>query len=221
MSELPEPETFGDYANWPGRDVVDASGERLGEVQEIYLDDATDRPEWVLVKTSDGSRFVPLARGKVDGETIRVAHAATAVASAPALEPSKELTQAEERELYDHYSVAVSEAASETLVPEPEQPAPEPEPAAAEPEPEPEPAAAEPEPEPQPEPQPEPEPEPAPEPAPEPEPAPAPEPPKAAAPPPPRPPPPAPASSGPPPAAIAGAIAALILLLIIIRRRGE
>jgi sporulation protein YlmC with PRC-barrel domain len=153
MSELPESETFGDYGQWPGRDVMDPTGERLGKVREIYLDDATDRPEWVLVETDGGPRFVPLAAGGVEGEKIRVAYAAAAVAAAPELEPTKELTQDEERRLYDHYDVKVSEDASDSLLPDPEQPAPEP--VAAEPEPEPEPA---PEPEPEPEPEGEPEP---------------------------------------------------------------
>src|SRR4051812_24432148 len=102
MSELPEAETFGDYGQWPGRDVTDPTGERIGTVREIYLDDATDRPEWVLVEADAGMRFVPLAGGAVDGKAIRVVHTAGAIAAAPALEPSKELTQDEERRLYDH-----------------------------------------------------------------------------------------------------------------------
>src|SRR4051794_30304891 len=128
MSELPEPEAFGDYSKWPGRDVMDSGGGRLGEVREIYLDDATDRPEWVLAETDSGSRFVPLAGAAVEGETLRVAYAAAAVSDAPALEPSKELTQDEERRLYDHYDVKVSEDVSDSLLPDPEQPAPNPKP---------------------------------------------------------------------------------------------
>ena len=40
MSELPDPDSFGDYADWPGREVHGPGG-RLGKVVEIYLDDAT------------------------------------------------------------------------------------------------------------------------------------------------------------------------------------
>jgi MYXO-CTERM domain-containing protein len=229
MSELPESDTFGDYGKWPGRDVLDPTGHRLGEVREIYLDDATDRPEWVLVETEGGSRFVPLAGAAVEGEKIRVVHLADAVTAAPTLEPSKELSQDEERRLYDHYDVKVSEEASDSLIPDPEQPAPE-TPAAAEPEPEP--PAPEPEPKPEPAP-PEPEPEPEPEPIaalppegetsepedqgpmvpPRPEPVA----------PPPSPPPPQPSGGdGPPPAVVVGAaLAALLALLLIIRSRRD
>ena len=152
MSELPDPDSFGDYADWPGREVHGPFG-RLGTVVEIYLDDATDRPEWVLVEFDEGSRFVPLAGGSVEGDHIRVVHGTRVVTGAPDFELSKELTQEQERQLYDHYDVAVSEEASESLLPDPEQ---EPEPT---PEPEPEPT---PEPTPEPETTPEPEPEPTP-----------------------------------------------------------
>src|SRR5829696_7415576 len=157
MSELPDPETFGDYSRWPGREVHGPGG-RIGDVREIYLDDATDRPEWVLVDLDDGARFVPLAGAAVDGEAIRVAHAANAIHAAPDFELSKELTQDQERELYDHYRVPVSEEVSDSLLPDPEpEPEPTPEP---EPEPEPEPTAAMPAPTPAPAPEPAPEPEP-------------------------------------------------------------
>ncbi|HET8949880.1 MAG TPA: hypothetical protein VFN44_05195, partial [Solirubrobacteraceae bacterium] len=157
MSELPDPDSFGDYADWPGREVHGPGG-RVGTVVEIYLDDATDRPEWVLVELEDGSRFVPLAGGSVSGETIQVVHGARAVAGAPDFALTKELSQDQERELYDHYDVAVSEEASDSLLPDPE-PEPEPEPA---PEPAPEPTleAAAPVVVPAPEPAPTPEPEP-------------------------------------------------------------
>ena len=234
MSELPDPETFGDYGAWPGREVHGPGG-RVGAVREIYLDDATDRPEWVLVDLEEGSRFVPLAGAAVEGERIRVAHDATAVTGAPDFELSKELTQDQERELYAHYAVPVSEAASDSLLPEPE-PEPEPEPA-----PSPEPVSTPgPETEPEPRPEPEPEPEPTPEPVaalpaegqtsePEDEGPPVPPRPEPIAPPPPpphTPPPPPPymeaqQSGGPRPAAIiAGATALAVLLLIVLRRRG-
>ena len=119
MSELPDPDSFGDYADWPGREVHGPFG-RLGTVVEIYLDDATDRPEWVLVELDEGSRFVPLAGGSVEGEQIRVVHGARVVTGAPDLTLSKELTQEQERQLYDHYDVAVSEEASDSLLPDPE-----------------------------------------------------------------------------------------------------
>ena len=76
MAQLPTQSQFGDYGEWPGRDVLDSGGERLGGVREIYLDRETGRPEWVLVDVDgDEARFVPLADAAVESSTIRVAHA--------------------------------------------------------------------------------------------------------------------------------------------------
>ncbi len=150
MTELPEPKQFGDYGEWPGRAVLNKSGDHLGKVREIYLDDATDRPEWVLVDRDEGDpRFIPLADATIQGESIQVSASADAVESAPSLEPTKQLTQDQERDLYKHYGVPLDEEASDSVLPATDDaPAPAPDP---EPEPEPE-TQPEPEPEPKPEP---------------------------------------------------------------------
>src|SRR4051795_7052805 len=86
MAQLPSQSQFGDYAEWPGRDVLDSGGERLGGVREIYLDRETGRPEWVLVDVDHGeARFVPLADAAVESSTIRVAHDASTVRNAPGI----------------------------------------------------------------------------------------------------------------------------------------
>ena len=50
--------------SWRGDTVVDRDGDKLGKVEDIYLDRQTDEPEWVAVKTGlVGSKlsFIPLA----------------------------------------------------------------------------------------------------------------------------------------------------------------
>ncbi len=92
-------------------------------MREIYLDDATDRPEWVLVDLEgEAPRFVPLADATVADDAISVAQDSDRVEAAPALEPSKELTQEEERRLYSHYGLRYSEEESDSLLPDPDQP---------------------------------------------------------------------------------------------------
>ena len=118
MTELPESNQFGDYGEWPGRAVVDQNGDRIGQVREIYLDDATDRPEWVLTDRGEADpRFIPLAGATVENESIRVATTSDTIEAAPSLEPSKQLTQDEERDLYRHYGVPLDEEASDTVLP--------------------------------------------------------------------------------------------------------
>ena len=34
-----------------GRSVVDQSGNKIGEIGQVYLDDASGQPAWVTVKT--------------------------------------------------------------------------------------------------------------------------------------------------------------------------
>ena len=44
------------------RTVVDQSGDKIGEIGQVYLDDASGQPAWVTVKTSDATR--PLCRSE-------------------------------------------------------------------------------------------------------------------------------------------------------------
>src|SRR3954452_23420225 len=97
MAQLPSPSSFGDYADWPGRDVLDSGGERLGGVREIYLDRETGRPEWVLVDVDgDEARVVPLADASVEPSTIRVAHSASQIRQAPGIGAEPRIDQSEE-----------------------------------------------------------------------------------------------------------------------------
>jgi PRC-barrel domain protein len=113
MAQLPSQSQFGDYGEWPGRDVLDSGGERLGGVREIYLDRETGRPEWVLVDVGgDESRFVPLADASVEASTIRVAHSAAAIRNAPGIGVEQRIDQSAERRLYDHYGIGYHDAGS-------------------------------------------------------------------------------------------------------------
>lgn len=118
MSELPHERLFGDYGDWPGRDVLDSGGDRLGGVREIYLDRETGRPEWVLVDVEDDQpRFVPLADASVESSAIRVAHSASAVRGAPAIGPETHIDNDQERELYAHYGIDYSDERSDSGLP--------------------------------------------------------------------------------------------------------
>ena len=118
MAQLPTQSQFGDYGDWPGRDVLDSGGERLGGVREIYLDRETGRPEWVLVDVEgDEARFVPLADAEIADATIRVAHSAATIRSAPGIGTEPRIDQSEERRLYDHYGIGYSTEESSSGLP--------------------------------------------------------------------------------------------------------
>ena len=120
MAELPTQRDFEDFSAWTGRDVFAPDGERLGAVELIFLDEATDVPEWVLVRLDDEAvaAFVPLAGASVEERAIRVDQDRERVAASPRLEVEDTLTVTECRRLYDHYGLAHSQEESPTVLPE-------------------------------------------------------------------------------------------------------
>jgi hypothetical protein len=120
MTDLPTQSDFEDFAAWTGRDVLAPDGDRLGAVDQIFLDEATDIPEWVLVRLDDADKkaFVPLAGASVEEHAIRLDHDRERIAAAPQLEVEDTLTVTECRRLYDHYGLAYSQEESPTVLPE-------------------------------------------------------------------------------------------------------
>lgn len=120
MADLPTQSDFEDFTAWSGRDVLARDGERLGAVEVIFLDESTDRPEWVLVQLEegDGNAFIPLSGATVEERSIRVEHDRERVAGAPRIDTDDTLSVADERRLYDHYGLAYSREASSTVLPE-------------------------------------------------------------------------------------------------------
>jgi hypothetical protein len=91
-----------------GDDLSDRDGEKIGRIEEIYLDADSSEPEWALVHTGlFGSKrtFVPLADAtEVEGQ-LRVPLGKDTVNGAPQIEPNGQLTKPEEAELYRHYGL--------------------------------------------------------------------------------------------------------------------
>src|SRR3954447_20447103 len=108
-------------ADWRGREAVDADGDKLGRVEEVYLDDHTGTPEWLLVKTGffgSKSTFVPLAGATEEGDLVRVRFSKAQVKDAPGVDADQALTQDEEATLYRHYGLEYAEDRSQSGLPE-------------------------------------------------------------------------------------------------------
>jgi uncharacterized protein (TIGR02271 family) len=115
------PETTQDVLAWRGHDLVGRDGQKIGSIEEIYVDDATREPEWALVTTGlFGSKrsFVPIAQAGAEGEQVRVPFDKAQVKDAPTVDPDGELSQREEAELYRHYGLDYSESQSESGLPQ-------------------------------------------------------------------------------------------------------
>ena len=104
-----------------GADVIDASGDKIGSVEDIYLDDETGQPEFALVSSGlfgTKRHFVPLRDAQLSADQVRVPYSKDQVKDAPSVDADGELSQSEETELYAHYGLAYSERRSDTGLPE-------------------------------------------------------------------------------------------------------
>jgi uncharacterized protein (TIGR02271 family) len=91
-----------------GQDLYDANGDKIGKIEEIYLDADSGDPEWALVNTGmfgTKSSFVPLRDASDEGGSVSVPYDKSQVKDAPKMDPDGELSRTEEDELYRHYGV--------------------------------------------------------------------------------------------------------------------
>jgi uncharacterized protein (TIGR02271 family) len=115
------PHTESAVAEWRGRNAVDSDGDKIGSIDEIYMDAETGKPEWLAVKTGMlGSKvsFVPIAEASDADGDVRVPYDKQQVKDAPSAEADGELSQDEEASLYRHYGLDYSEARSDSGLPE-------------------------------------------------------------------------------------------------------
>src|SRR5918999_4144762 len=108
-------------ASWRGRNAVDNDGDKIGKIEEIYMDAETGQPEWLAVTTGlFGSKvsFVPIAEASEAGGEVRVPYDKAQVKDAPNAEADGELSQREEAALYRHYGLDYSEYRSDSGLPE-------------------------------------------------------------------------------------------------------
>ncbi len=95
-----------------GQPIIGREGEKIGTAENVYLDNQTDRPEWVEVKTGwfgSQSSLVPLANAEPDpAGGIRVPYEKARIKSAPHHDPDRELSTNEEAELFRHYDIPYS-----------------------------------------------------------------------------------------------------------------
>jgi uncharacterized protein (TIGR02271 family) len=102
---------------WRGRNVVDQEGAKVGTLEDIYLDQRTDRPEWALIHTGlfgTKSSFAPLAGARRDGEDVRIGYSKQEVKDAPSVDANRNLSPEEEARLYAHYGLDNSEPRSDS-----------------------------------------------------------------------------------------------------------
>jgi uncharacterized protein (TIGR02271 family) len=96
---------------WRGANLVDRNGDKIGTIDEIYLDSQSNEPEWALVNTGlfgTKSTFVPIGDASREGNDLHVPVAKAHVKDAPSIDADGQLSQQEESELYRHYGLDYS-----------------------------------------------------------------------------------------------------------------
>jgi uncharacterized protein (TIGR02271 family) len=99
----------GSVPSLMGSTVRDSTGDKIGKVGQVYLDDTTGQPEWVTVRTGlFGTResFVPLAAARVEGDELVVDVPKDRVTGAPKIDEDGHLSEEQEAELYSYYGVS-------------------------------------------------------------------------------------------------------------------
>ena len=88
------------------RVAADPEGNRIGKVSQVYLDDKSGQPEWVLVETGlFGTRqsFAPIHGSRVDEEVVVLAASKDQVKDAPSIDRDAHISESEEDALREYY----------------------------------------------------------------------------------------------------------------------
>jgi hypothetical protein len=100
------------------RAAVDPDGNRIGKISQVYLDDQTGQPLWVLVETGlFGTRqsFAPIHGSRFDDELVVLAVSKDQIKDAPNIDRDTQLSEGEQdalRQYYGGYLGAAEETSS-------------------------------------------------------------------------------------------------------------
>jgi PRC-barrel domain len=101
-----------DIGEWHGKELVDRNGERIGKLEDVYVDVETNEPMFGTVKEGLIGRHltcVPLAGITIGPDNLQVTVAKEEVKTAPNIElRGDELSTADESTLFHHYQLNYS-----------------------------------------------------------------------------------------------------------------
>ena len=95
--------------DWRGEKVVDPEGSKIGDLEAVYVDTATDTPAFATVKVGMIGRhrlvFVPLTGATVSPSFVRVKFDKKTVTDAPSIDLDGELAATDEPTVFGHYGL--------------------------------------------------------------------------------------------------------------------
>lgn len=97
-----------DAVLWPGLNMLDRDGDKIGRIEDVFIDPESKQPEWALVNTGlfgVRSTFVPLEGATEDRQAVLVPYPKKLVQEAPSFERDHGLSAEDESGIYRHYGV--------------------------------------------------------------------------------------------------------------------
>lgn len=98
--------------DWQGQDVVDGVGDKIGSLESVYFDTATNAGAFAAVQIGIPGRhrlvFAPLAGAVVSPKYVKVQVDKKLVKDAPSIDMGGELTVEAERDVFEHYGLPYS-----------------------------------------------------------------------------------------------------------------
>jgi PRC-barrel domain protein len=95
--------------DWRGEKVIDPAGDKIGDLEAVYVDTATDEPAFLTVRVGFIGRhrlaFVPAAGATVLPDAVRVRYDKKLVNDAPSIDIDGELAAADEPGIFAYYNL--------------------------------------------------------------------------------------------------------------------
>jgi hypothetical protein len=105
-----------DIREWRNHDVVDEGGHKIGLLEAVYVDTATDQPAMATVRTGLPTRhrllFVPLGEVTVGPGYVKVPYEKALVRQAPSIGTDDVLPAEDEPAIFEHYGMTYKPGAA-------------------------------------------------------------------------------------------------------------
>lgn len=91
---------------WHTRDVISSDGQKVGKLEDVYVDNDSGQPEFLLVESGflgHTLHMVPADGATFEGEAVRVAYEHAQIDSAPKVAADNDISPEEEKRLFEHY----------------------------------------------------------------------------------------------------------------------
>jgi sporulation protein YlmC with PRC-barrel domain len=98
--------------DWRGKDVLDRDGEKIGKLEDVYVDTETDVEEFGTIKEGLVSKhltFVPLQDVTASPDYLQVQVSKSLVKEAPNMDTDADISTLDEAGLYRHYGMGYLE----------------------------------------------------------------------------------------------------------------